>query len=83
MKLQFEPDLDYQRAAIDAVTLKGEGEAERLYFVEETKGSLFAEDLRILEGAKIACGRRHFEALAVKEGGVRYAVARTLDDVLS
>lgn len=49
-----------------AVLVQREGEVERLYFVVETKGSLFAQDLRVLEGTKIACGKRHFEALAVK-----------------
>ena len=66
-----------------AVLVQHEGQAERLYFAVETKGSLFAEDLRVLEGAKIACGKRHFAALAVKEGGVRYMVATTLDGVLA
>ncbi|RMH48330.1 MAG: restriction endonuclease subunit R, partial [Gammaproteobacteria bacterium] len=36
-------------------------EGERLYFVIETKGSVHANDLRHKEGAKIACGRKHFE----------------------
>ncbi len=64
-----------------AVLVQREGEAERLYFVVETKGSLFAEDLRVLEGAKIECGRRHFEALAVKEEGAKYVVANSLGQV--
>lgn len=66
-----------------AVLVQREGEAERLYFVVETKGSLFAQDLRVLEGAKIACGKRHFEALAVKEGDVRYRVATGLEQLLT
>jgi type III restriction enzyme len=37
---------------------------ERLYFVVETKSSLFAEDLREKERAKIKCGEAHFKALA-------------------
>ena len=32
---------------------------ERLYFVVETKGSLFIDDLRDNEAAKIACGKDH------------------------
>lgn len=35
----------------------------RLYFVVESKGSLFEEDLRAKEQAKIDCGRAHFQAL--------------------
>ncbi|VTU24969.1 type III restriction-modification system StyLTI enzyme res [Variovorax sp. SRS16] len=42
-------------------------DGDRVYFVVETKGSLFATDLRGVESAKIECGRAHFEALAVGE----------------
>ena len=37
---------------------------EKLYFVVETKGSTWWDDLRHLEAAKIKCGERHFEAIA-------------------
>ena len=56
---------------------------ERLYFVVETKGSLFADDLRDQEAAKIACGAAHFAALADRENPARYVTATKLDDVLS
>ncbi len=56
---------------------------ERLYFVVETKSSLFTDDLRDKESAKIECGRAHFKALAVGETPARYVVARSVDDVLS
>jgi type III restriction enzyme len=46
-----------------AVLVDKEG-TERLYFVVETKSSLFAEDLREKERAKIKCGEAHFKALA-------------------
>jgi type III restriction enzyme len=55
---------------------------ERLYFVVETKGSLFADDLRDLEAAKIACGGAHFAALASDENPARYVKATKLEDVL-
>jgi type III restriction enzyme len=42
-------------------------DGDRLYFVVETKSSLFASDLRNAESAKIECGRAHFKALAVGE----------------
>ncbi len=42
-------------------------DGDRLYFVVETKGSLFGNDLRNAESAKIECGRAHFKALAVGE----------------
>jgi len=64
-----------------AVLVEADG-AQRLYFVVETKGSLFADDLRDKERAKIECGKVHFAALAVQENPARYIVARTLDDVL-
>ena len=65
-----------------AVLVEQDG-AERLYFVVETKGGLFAGDLRDKESAKIACGKAHFAALAVNENPARYVVARVLDDVLA
>lgn len=57
--------------------------AQRLYFAVETKSSLFTDDLRDKESAKIECGRAHFRALAVMEPPARYIVARNVDDVLS
>jgi len=64
-----------------AVLLRTEA-GERLYFVVETKGGLFLDDLRDREGAKIACGKAHFGALHAKEPSAEYVVARSLDDVL-
>ncbi len=46
-----------------AIVLDKNG-TERLYFVVETKGSLFSEDLRATELAKIKCGRKHFAAIS-------------------
>ena len=65
-----------------AVLVEKDG-AERLYFVVETKGSLFADDLREKEGAKISCAKAHFDALRVKEAPAKYLVARSVDDVLT
>jgi type III restriction enzyme len=42
-------------------------DGDRLYFVVETKSSLFDSDLRNTESAKIECGRAHFKALAVDD----------------
>jgi type III restriction enzyme len=55
---------------------------ERLYFVVETKSSLFAEDLRDRESAKIQCGEAHFKAIAVGESPARFVKATELEDVL-
>jgi type III restriction enzyme len=56
---------------------------ERLYFVVETKSSLFTDDLRSKEEAKIECGKAHFAALARGENPARYLVATSFDDVLN
>jgi type III restriction enzyme len=57
--------------------------AERLYFVVETKSSLFTDDLRSKESAKIACGKAHFQALATGGPSAQYVVARSVDDILA
>jgi type III restriction enzyme len=64
-----------------AVLVEVSGE-ERLYFVVETKGSMFVDDLRDNEAAKIACGEAHFQALAVGKNPARYIKARNVDDVM-
>jgi type III restriction enzyme len=64
-----------------AVLVEKDG-AERLYFVVETKSSLFTDDLRDKESAKIKCGEAHFKALQVGEAPARYVVARTIDDLM-
>lgn len=56
---------------------------ERLYFVVESKGSLFASDLRGIESAKIKCGKAHFHALRVGESPARYEVASSVDGLLA
>ncbi|MGO3743950.1 MAG: type III restriction-modification system endonuclease [Alcaligenes aquatilis] len=56
---------------------------QRLYFVVETKSSLFTDDLRSKEDAKIKCGAAHFAALGVGENPAHYLVARSFDDVLN
>lgn len=56
--------------------------AERLYFVVETKSSLFTEDLREKEGAKIKCGEAHFQALAVDDNPAQFIRARNIDDLM-
>lgn len=65
-----------------AVLVEQEGR-ERLYFVVETKSSLFKDDLRGGEDAKIKCGRAHFRALAIGESPAEYRVARSIDDIFN
>ena len=56
-------------------------DAERLYFVAETKGTSFLDDLRNAELAKVKCGQKHFAALAVGESPARYRVVHELDEL--
>jgi type III restriction enzyme len=65
-----------------AVLVEKDG-TEKLYFVVETKGSLFAGDLRGKEDAKIQCGKAHFKELAVGENPARYEVVTSLDDLMT
>jgi type III restriction enzyme len=59
-------------------------EGERLYFVVETKGGLFPDDLRDRESAKIACGKVHFETIGEdQDNPAQYIVTTKLDDVLT
>lgn len=37
---------------------------QKLYFVVETKGSVFADDRRETENLKIICGKKHFKAIS-------------------
>ena len=56
---------------------------ERLYLVVETKGSSLVDNLRLTEAAKIKCGEKHFNALAVREQPARYEVAASVDELLA
>jgi len=53
-----------------AVLIEKDNE-QKLFFVVESKGSLFNEDLRDTEQAKIDCGIKHFEAVAPNVGFVK------------
>ena len=67
----------------DWAVLVEQDEGQHLYFVVETKGSLFGSDLRIAENAKIECGEAHFSALMAGEAPARYLTARSVDDLLA
>lgn len=51
---------------------------DRVYLVRETKGSLDAERRRPGENVKVACAKRHFDAIDVD-----YAVVSSVDDMMS
>ena len=64
-----------------AVLIERDGQ-ERLYFVVETKSSLFEGDLRDREGGKIKCGAAHFAALAVGENPAIYGKFKDVDGLI-
>lgn len=66
----------------DWAVLIEDGGQEKLYFVVETKGSNWWDDLRHKEGAKIKCGEKHFEVLAVGENPAKYIKATSIDDMM-
>jgi len=65
-----------------AILVEDEGQ-EKLYFVVETKGSNWWDDLRHKEGAKIRCGEKHFEKIATTENPAEYIKATNVEDVMS
>ena len=64
-----------------ALVIEQEGE-QKLYFVVETKHSLFADDIREREEDKIKCGRVHFAAIATGENPAQFKKATKLADIL-
>jgi len=66
-----------------AVLIDKDG-VECLYFVVETKHSLFTDDLRDKESAKFKCGEAHFRELAnYNTPAARFLKASKLDDMLA
>lgn len=65
-----------------AVLVEKDG-TERLYFVVETKSSLFTDDLRDKESGKIECGKAHFKALAAGDNPAEFLQARSIDDLMA
>ena len=59
-----------------AVLIEVDGK-EKLYFVVETKSTLFTDALRPTEQAKIVCGKEHFKALG---NDVEFAVTNAFED---
>jgi type III restriction enzyme len=51
---------------------------EKLYLIRETKSTRNLAELRDKEKDKIACGKKHFEAI-----GVDYEVVTTLEEALN
>lgn len=64
-----------------AVVVDDSGQ-EKLYFVVETKGSTWWDDLRHVEGAKIICGEKHFEEIATGSNPAKYIRAIDVDGMM-
>jgi len=64
-----------------AVLIEKDGE-EKLYFVVESKGSLFTDELRPIEKGKIECGKVHFDALSTNVNFVVSNNFKTLSDII-
>lgn len=62
-----------------AVLIEQDGK-DRLYFVVETKSTLFSVERRPEENAKIKCGYAHFEALG---DDVKFTVSNSMDEFSS
>lgn len=57
-----------------------EGMVKHIYFVAETKGSMNSLELRGIENAKIACARKHFNAIS--SDNVKYDVVENYETLL-
>ena len=64
-----------------AVLIEEDG-SEKLYFVVETKSGGWWDDLRHLEGARIKCGEKHFEAIRAEVNPARFVKATSVEDVM-
>lgn len=56
------------------------GRVKHIYFVAETKGTLDSTELKGVENAKIACAKKHFEAICGND--VMYDVVTSFEDLL-
>ena len=66
-----------------AVVLEQEGK-DVLYFVVETKSTLFTHELKGKEEQKINCGRKHFDAISVGASDpARYVLATNYQSLLT
>lgn len=68
----------------DWAVLVEKDDEERLYFVVETKHSLFTDDLRDRESGKIKCGEAHFAELAqYNSPAARFIKATKIGDLMA
>ena len=68
----------------DWAVLLDDAGTKRLYFVVETKSSLFTDDLRDKESAQIRCGEAHFAELAKHNSpAAQFIKATKIGDLLA
>lgn len=58
-------------------------DADKLYFIRETKSTLDSDERKKSENAKIDCGRKHFEALNASSSRISFEVTTSLKETLS
>ena len=64
----------------DWAVLVTQDDTDKLFFIVETKGTMFTEALRPTEQAKIACGKEHFRAIGSE---VVFRVSDTFENFIS
>jgi len=55
---------------------------KKLYFVVETKGSDWLDNLRQVESDKIKCGQKHFEEIAMVSNPAKYIKSKDVDGMM-
>lgn len=63
-----------------AIAFREDSGIKHIYFVAETKGNMDTLQLKEIEGAKIACARKHFESICPNE--VTYDFVSTYKELL-
>ena len=66
----------------DWAVLMEDDDGERLYFVAETKGTAFLDDLRNTERAKVECGKAHFAQFQTDNAPAKYVVVPSVDKLM-
>lgn len=67
----------------DQTVLIEDNGQKRLFFIVETKGSVWFDDLRHHEGGEIACDKEHFKAIApINDNPAKYIHATCADEVM-
>lgn len=63
------------------VLIENDGKG-KFYFVVETKGSTWLDDLRYHEGAKIKCEEKYFEEIATEGNPAKYIKVKIVNEMM-